>query len=214
MLAVPGCGASDCPECSRFDVPQVCPRGHHSGIGQDGYFAPYATIDQRGAVLVPKGITPAQAAVATDAVMTAYHAVVRRGEVKKDETVFLFGLGGLGFNALQVIHSAIGARVIVSDIRQERLEAAEKLGVPKKDIVPAGKSVQDFVKENGLEGKIDVVMDFVGEKQTFEDAQNIGTVHYPLISRIPRGSADSVLQSELPARSSASALCQQTTRFT
>lgn len=188
MLAVPGCGADDCPECSSFDVPQVCPRGHHSGIGQDGYFAPYATIDQRGAVLVPKGITPAQAAVATDAVMTAYHAVVRRGEVKKDETVFLFGLGGLGFNALQVIHSAIGARVIVSDIRQERLEAAEKLGVPKKDIVPAGKSVQEFVKENDLEGKMDIVMDFVGEKQTFEDAQNIGMVDCPrayemLISR-------------------------------
>lgn len=204
MLAVPGCGASDCPECSHFDVPQVCPRGHHSGIGQDGYFAPYATIDVRGAVLVPKGayvllcaasliqiserkprveseltipgITPAQAAVATDAVMTAYHAVVRRGEVKKDETIFLFGLGGLGFNALQVIHSAIGARVIVSDIRQERLEAAEKLGVPKTDIVPARKSVQDFVTENGLQGKIDTVLDFVGEKQTFEDAQHIGTV--------------------------------------
>lgn len=57
MLAVPGCGASDCPECSRFDVPQVCPRGHHSGIGQDGYFAKYATIDVRGAVLVPKGVS-------------------------------------------------------------------------------------------------------------------------------------------------------------
>lgn len=57
MLAVPGCGASNCPECSKFDVPQVCPRGHHSGIGQDGYFAPYATIDVRGAVLVPEGVS-------------------------------------------------------------------------------------------------------------------------------------------------------------
>lgn len=55
MLAVPGCGAPDCPECSHFDVPQVCPRGHHSGIGQDGFYAPYATIDVRGAVHVPKG---------------------------------------------------------------------------------------------------------------------------------------------------------------
>lgn len=106
--------------------------------------------------------------------MTAYHAVVRRAEVKRDETVFLFGLGGLGFNALQVVHSAVGARVIVSDIRQERLDAAEKLGVPKKDIVPAGKSVQEFVQENGLQGQIDTVLDFVGEKQTFEDAQHIG----------------------------------------
>ena len=58
--------------------------------------------------------------------------------MKPTETVFLFGLGGLGFNALQIIRS-IGARVIVSDIRDERLDAAEELGIPRKDIVPVGK---------------------------------------------------------------------------
>lgn len=120
------------------------------------------------------GVTPAQAAVATDAVMTAYHAIIRRGQVKKDETVFLFGLGGLGFNALQVIHKVVGARVIVSDIRQERLDAAAELGIPREDIVSVGKSVQEFVVENGLQNKIDATLDFVGEKQTFEDAQEIG----------------------------------------
>ena len=128
----------------------------------------------RSCWLIALGISPAQAAVATDAVMTAYHAVVRRGEVKKEETVFLFGLGGLGFNALQIIHSAIGARAIVSDVRQEILDEVEKLGVPKKDIVPVGKSVQEYILENGLQNKIDVVLDFVGAKQTFEDAQHIG----------------------------------------
>lgn len=55
MFATPGCRRSDCPECSR-DVPQLCERGHHSGIGQDGFFAPYATIEEQGAMLVPKGI--------------------------------------------------------------------------------------------------------------------------------------------------------------
>lgn len=106
--------------------------------------------------------------------MTAYHAIIRRGQVKKNETVFLFGLGGLGFNALQVIHKVVGARVIVSDIRQERLDAAAELGIPPDDIVPVGKSVQEFIAENGLQNKIDATLDFVGEKQTFEDAQEIG----------------------------------------
>lgn len=68
----------------------------------------------------------------------------------------------------------IGARVIVSDIRQERLDEAAKLGVPAEDLVPAGVSVQDFVKQKGLEGKIDTVLDFVGTHQTFEDGQGIG----------------------------------------
>ena len=98
--------------------------------------------------------------------------------MQKSETVFLFGLGGLGFNALQIVHSAIGARIIVSDVRSERVEAAAKLGVPQKDIVPVGKSVQEFVKENGLQGKIDTVLDFVGEKQTFEDGQHIGLSNF------------------------------------
>lgn len=54
MLAVPGCGQTACPECSR-DLPQLCQSGHHSGIGQDGFYAPYAVIDVRGAVKIPEG---------------------------------------------------------------------------------------------------------------------------------------------------------------
>jgi propanol-preferring alcohol dehydrogenase len=169
---VPGCGEKDCTECSR-ELQQLCAKGHHSGIGQDGFYAPYAAIDVRGAVKIPKGVTPSQAAVATDAVTTAYHAIHRRGEVKKNEVVFLFGLGGLGFNALQIIR-AIGAKVLVSDVNQENLDEAMKIGVPKEDIVPIGKAVQEWVKDKDWTGKIDVVADFVGTKQTFEDAQYVG----------------------------------------
>ncbi|KAK5049527.1 hypothetical protein LTR84_004456 [Exophiala bonariae] len=171
LLAVPGCGQDACVECSR-DLAQLCQHGHHSGIGQDGFYAPYAAIDVRGAVPLPQNVTPSAAAVATDAVTTAYHAITRRGKVTRNETVFLFGLGGLGFNALQIIKH-IGARVIVSDIRQERLDAAARLGIPREDLVPAGSSVQDFIRERGLENKIDTVLDFVGTHQTFEDAQQI-----------------------------------------
>jgi alcohol dehydrogenase, propanol-preferring len=104
-------------------------------------------------------------------VNTAYHAIHRRGEVKSTETVFLFGLGGLGFNALQIV-LAIGARVIVCDVREECLKAAKTIGVPERDIVPVGKSPQEFVQKHGL--LIDTVLDFVGTHQTFEDAQHIG----------------------------------------
>lgn len=172
LLAVPGCGANDCEECSR-DLPQLCQVAHHSGIGEDGFYAPYAVIDVRGAVKVPQGVTPSQAAVATDAVTTAYHAIHRRGEIKASDTVFLFGLGGLGFNALQIIR-AIGARVLISDVKQENLDEAANIGVPKEDIVPVGKDVREWVEQQGWTRKIDVVADFVGMEQTFSDAQYIG----------------------------------------
>ncbi|OJJ81310.1 zinc-binding dehydrogenase [Aspergillus glaucus CBS 516.65] len=171
LLAVPGCGLDICTECSR-DIPQLCPGSKHHGIGQDGFYAEYVAVDVRAAIPLPDGVPPAVAAVATDAVNTAYHGITRRAKVKKEETTFLFGLGGLGFNALQIV-KAIGSRVIVSDLRQEKLDAALKLGVPREDIIPIGKSVQDFVKENCLQGKIDTILEFVGKHQTFQDAQQI-----------------------------------------
>lgn len=119
------------------------------------------------------GVSPAEGAVATDAGTTAYSAIVKRAQVTKEQTVFLFGLGGLGFNALQII-LWIGARVIVSDVREETLIEAAKLGVPQQDIVPVGMSITEFVQDRGLEDTIDTVADFVGTKQTFDDAQNIG----------------------------------------
>lgn len=172
MFAVPGCGLEDCDDCAQ-GLSQLCEQGHHSGIGEDGFYAPYAAVHVRALAQVPHGVSPAEAAVATDAVATAYHAIHRRGQVKSTETVFLFGLGGLGFNALQVI-LGIGARVLVSDIREDMLREALAIGVAAQDIVPAGQSVQGFVKACGMAGKIDTVLDFVGKNQTFEDAQQIG----------------------------------------
>jgi propanol-preferring alcohol dehydrogenase len=117
------------------------------------------------------GVTPAQAAVTTDAVLTAYHAVKTTGNVKPTETVLIFGLGGLGFNALQIV-LAIGARVIVTDKREEVLAEAIKFGVPKEDVIPIGKNAVEFVQERGL--VVDVVIDFVGVNETFTASQELG----------------------------------------
>ncbi|KAH7406398.1 chaperonin 10-like protein [Phaeosphaeria sp. MPI-PUGE-AT-0046c] len=171
MCAVPGCGSAECEECSN-DLPQLCLNGHRSGIGMDGFFGEYCVVDVRGLVHVPAGVTPSQAAVATDAVTTAYHAIHRRGQITERDVVFLFGLGGLGFNALQIIQ-AIGAKVLVSDVKQENLDEAVRIGVRIDDIVPIGKGIREWVQENGWAGKISVVADFVGMAQTFDDAQYI-----------------------------------------
>ncbi|KAL2868983.1 zinc-binding dehydrogenase [Aspergillus lucknowensis] len=171
LLAVPGCGLDTCPECSR-GLAQLCPAGMHHGIGQDGFYAEYVAVDVRGAVPLPDGVPSAVGAIATDAVTTAYHGIVRRAEVQQHETVFLFGLGGLGFNALQIVLKHIKARVIVSDLRAEKLDAARDLGVPDADIVPPGTpSIPDLLAERGI--KVDTVLEFVGKHQTFADAQKI-----------------------------------------
>lgn len=98
---------------------------------------------------------------------------MKRGRIQPHETIVLFGLGGLGFNGLEVVRH-VGARVIVTDVKQDRLDEAIRLGVPPGDVVPVGQSVQEFIQAKGLFGKIDATLDFVGKHQTFGDAQQVG----------------------------------------
>jgi len=170
-MCVPGCGASTCPECSG-GVPQICQKGHRYGGGQDGFFAPYVAVRERAAVKLPAGVSASVGAVATDACMTAYHAVVGTAKVKKGDSVLLFGLGGLGFNALQILQS-IGARVVAVDQRQLVLDEAVKFGVRSEDVVPVGTTnLSEWLSERNL--RIDIAIDFVAMPATFKAAVDSG----------------------------------------
>jgi propanol-preferring alcohol dehydrogenase len=169
---VPGCGKDDCDDCSN-GLMQLCEKGPRLGLGHDGSFAEYIAVPARCCIPVPDGIKDAEAAVSTDAIMTSHHAIVRRAQITKDDTVFLFGLGGLGFNALQILLHT-GCRFFVSETRQKPIDEAMKLGVPKDNIVPIGANIPEWVNQQGLENKIDVVVDIVGVEQTFNNAQVIG----------------------------------------
>ena len=169
---VPGCGKDNCDECSH-DLMQLCEKGPRLGLGHDGSFAEYVAVPARCCIPVPDGIKDAEAAVSTDAIMTSHHAIVRRAQITKDDTVFLFGLGGLGFNALQILLH-IGCRFFVSEARQEPIDEAVKLGVPKDNIGPIGADIPEWVSQQGVDNKIDVVVDIVGVEQTFNNAQVIG----------------------------------------
>lgn len=165
IMCVPGCGVSICAECSRGN-PQICPKGPHFGGGHDGFFAGYAVVPERAAVLLPHGVSVEAGAVATDACMTAHHAVVDRAKVAEGDVVLILGLGGLGFNALQIALSR-GARPVVVDQRQVVLDEAERLGVNREDIVPAGTpDPSEWIRNKNLD--IDTVIDFVGMTETFK----------------------------------------------
>lgn len=170
-MCVPGCNEPDCYECSA-GVPQICLRGPRYGGGENGFFAPYAVVRENAAVKLPAGVNAAAGAVATDACMTAYHAVVGVAQVKKDETILIFGLGGLGFNALQIVLS-IGARAIVVDQRQMVLDEAIEFGVKREDAVPANtENIIEWIRERNL--RIDKAIDFVAMPDTFKAAIESG----------------------------------------
>lgn len=129
-------------------------------------------VQENAAVKVPEGVSASVAAISTDALMTSHHAVTGRARVVREDTVLLLGLGGVGFNALQVILH-IGARVIVTDKRQIVLDEAEKFGVRREDIIPADTTdIGEWTRQRGL--KIDKAIDFVSMPETFKAAIDSG----------------------------------------
>ncbi|GJC90316.1 NAD-dependent alcohol dehydrogenase [Colletotrichum liriopes] len=121
------------------------------GIGCDGGFSEYVLLYEWKTLPMPEGITFAQAAVATDAVATAYHAVVTEGQISKSSKVAIIGLGGLGLSAVQIA-SHLGAKVYGVDVHRRKFPAALMSGAHC-----CGKTMDDFP---GV--KFDAVFDFAG----------------------------------------------------
>jgi alcohol dehydrogenase, propanol-preferring len=97
------------------------------GVGRDGGYAEKTLSAVEELVLVPAHVSFAQAASATDAGATAYHAMRAVGGVGKGDRVGIIGLGGLGQIGAR-IGVLLGAEVHVCDIRPELAEVAGQIG--------------------------------------------------------------------------------------
>lgn len=113
------------------------------------------------AVRIPDGVTFAQAAIATDAVATAYHAVVVEAKASSFSTVAIIGLGGLGLSGVKIA-SNIGAKVYGIDISPKKYLAALE-----SEALLFAKSLD---KLSGLQ--FDAIVDFVGTGTTTAPAVN------------------------------------------
>ncbi|MBD2773574.1 zinc-dependent alcohol dehydrogenase family protein [Iningainema tapete] len=93
----------------------------------DGMLAEYVTLNQNGVVLLPNHLSYEEGATLPCAAVTAWHALVTKGNLKAGETVLILGTGGVSIFALQFakLH---GARVIVTSSSDEKLERAKALG--------------------------------------------------------------------------------------
>ncbi|KAJ6501384.1 chaperonin 10-like protein [Mycena vulgaris] len=99
------------------------------GIGKDGSYAEYIIATEETLVPVPTGVPPGVAAIASDAGLTAYHAVQHSAKVhvKSGDKVLIFGIGGLGHLAVQYAKH-FGATVYVCDFKPAARKLALELG--------------------------------------------------------------------------------------
>ena len=139
--------ASTCGECEwcRSGRERYCPRQGNSGYSVNGVLAAYACVPAQHLIRVPDDLPAAAAAPLCCAGWTAY-AAVREAQLSADQTIAVFGMGGLGHLAVQYARHR-GMRVAAVDVSEEKLALARSLGAAIT--LPAGEAGRRLQKEHG-----------------------------------------------------------------
>lgn len=119
------CGA--CPSCHSGNG-HTCPNQRLPGFVEPGAFAEYVAVPyDHNLARLPEALSPTVAAGLGCRVTTAWHALTGRAALQPGEWLAVHGTGGIGLSAA-ILGRAMGARVIVVDIVQEKLDHAMGLG--------------------------------------------------------------------------------------
>lgn len=162
------CG--DCYPCSKGRG-NVCANLQVRGVHVDGGYAEYVAVPERNIYKVSDKLSFEEAALVEPFTVAAQ--VASRGEVTASDTVLILGSGPIALTVLQVV-KMIGAKCIITDLLDSRLEIAKQMGAD----LTINSSKQDFMKivreeTNGLGAN--VVIDAVGLPQTFEQAVKLAS---------------------------------------
>jgi NADPH:quinone reductase-like Zn-dependent oxidoreductase len=154
-----GCGK--CEFCL-VGKDNMCLQWHLLGETVRGTYAEYASLPVKQLYRLPNDFDFHYAAAAALVYQTAWHSLVKRGNLQKDETVLIVGAGG-GVNTASVqIAKWIGTRVVVIGSNAKKLELAESIGA---DILIDRSKETDWSKAVFLATNkrgVDVVVDNVG----------------------------------------------------
>ena len=100
---------------------------HTLGNTIQGALAEYLVLDQEALAHAPGYLNDEEAAALPCAGITAWYALVEKGQLKAKQTVLVQGTGGVSLFGMQIA-SALGAEIIVTSSSDEKLERAKALG--------------------------------------------------------------------------------------
>lgn len=129
------------------------------GLPDDGTFAQMVKVPSDHVFPKPSHLSHEEAAAVPLAGLTAYRALVTRGQVQEGETVLIPGAGGGVATFLVQIAAALGARVFVTSGEDEKIELAKELGA-EGGVNYNGEGWSKELK--GMVGGVDLSVDSVG----------------------------------------------------
>lgn len=136
----------------RVGLAPLGPDGQALGYGKlDGGFAPRLRATDDNLVALPDEVPFDLGAMATDAGLTSYHAIMTTGQAKAGMKIGVIGLGGLGYIGARCA-SLIGAEVYGAEINPKTRELADEIG-----LAGVAESIEEFKDKN-----LELIVDYAG----------------------------------------------------
>ena len=136
------------------------------GFDWDGGWEEYMRAPAANCFILPEEVSFEEGAIITDAVATTFHAM-KRGEVKTGDVVAIFGVGGLGINAIQMAKAFGAAKVIAVDRKEVKRELGLAVGADEAVDLNSPTLRKELKMLSGGEG-VDVALEFIGLDSTIQ----------------------------------------------
>lgn len=160
------CGV--CPDC-RAGHQTICATQVIPGFNAPGAFAEMIPVPRADINLtrLPEMMDPALAAGLGCRVTTAWHALTGRAALRAGEWLAVWGCGGVGLSAM-LLGRALGARVVVVDVVEDKLEHAQSLGADAAVNAATGDALAQVRAVTG--GGADLAIEALGTSITTRNA--------------------------------------------
>ena len=136
----------------RVGLAPLMPDGDAIGYGAwDGGYGPKVRATDANLVRLPDELSFEMGAMATDAGLTSYHAMVTRGGAQAGMRIGVIGLGGLGYIGARIA-VLLGAQVYAADVNPATRQLADKIG-----LAGVAESITEFTDKD-----LQLIVDYAG----------------------------------------------------
>ncbi|MEU7488002.1 Zn-dependent alcohol dehydrogenase [Streptomyces sp. NPDC042319] len=168
------CGLGEVWLCAHSAAAAAKPYATRAGGGElypglgTAVFAEETVVAAHAALPLPEGVPLTEAALLGCAVLTGWGAVHNSAQVRKGESVVVFGVGGVGLATLQAARIAGAGPIVAVDVSPAKEELARAAGATDF-LVAADDTAKAIRKLTGGIGA-DVALECVGRADTIRTA--------------------------------------------
>lgn len=138
------------------------------GLTSNGGFAKYVLVEDYMVHKMPDNMSFEQGAIVEPAAVAAY--AIQKSGMKIGDTVFIVGAGPIGLLTVQVAVATGASQIFVSDLSENRLKKAKKVGATHT-FDASDKNISQTIKEMTGNG-VDIFIDAAGVQASFDTGMN------------------------------------------